>query len=715
MSDINDGQLQSKIARRGFWKSVAALVGGFIPGDKKSNSTIRSKNTNIEFVKMREPNKFEDLLNQSNILRGNGSERLEKLFDAYLSDVTDLSYQDRMKLVSEIDFMAQTDPFISRYLNLQADEATQLDVQDNIISVEAPDTRLTNRIYSLFRQWGLTQNRIRSTIFSIAKYGDAFWGQKVSEKGVEKIFPLSVKQILSRLEFNPVNVMSSLNELRGYSNLLAKDAQIQMMIANLQGEEGDGSNVTDIFDTKLFGFTLYEDLVVPPWEITHFRINAEGSEMFPYGRTDLIDCLIPFKLSQSTQTLQALARTMSFPVHVYSIKTTPGMDEVSQFQVVEKVRQEYENVGVTPASGQSEVYSVNTKMWIPEGLVDLDIHKPEVDIDFVEDLEMYFDRVLIATGMPKGYVDQEFGGFGNSAISLMEQYKPFARKIYTLQSSFLDGLESLVRLHFALTGEFDYKTPFTLSMRFPAEEMSDDRTNIRNNSLDLVSGIIDALKLALGTSEEEELPPAVIKDILSKYSFLSPEDIAKWTNDANIYWTSAIGKMKSGDGEESGGSDLGADLGGGGGGGGTTPPEEETETPEEETPAPDVENDFDFGEGLQSKSRANVLRELHAKRFKELSKRYTETKSQIYINSLVENNIMEFTKNKKHVKLMNYVENSSSHFLEVLASSKGTQLGSRRIKETKTTLTDHINQSRKEFNDGKEDLLSEVMKSKEID
>jgi len=698
-------QGKSKVARAGFLKSLGALIGGWVTNNDKKDTFSRNK-LDLDFVKIKQPDSIRDLLNHSNILRGNGSEKLEKLFDSYLQDVTDISYQDRMKLVSEIDFMAQTDPFISRYLALEADEATQLDVQDNIISVESSDTRLTNRIYSLMRQWGITQNRIRSTIYSIAKYGDAFWGQKISDKGVEKIFPLSVKQILTRLEFNPINVISELNQIKGFSNLMNKDSQIQTMISGLEDTESN-SNITDMFDTKLFGYVMSEDTVVPPWEVTHFRINAEGSEMYPYGRTDLIDCLIPFKLAQSTQTLQALARTMSFPVQVFTVKTSQGMDEVSQFQAVEKVRQEYENVGVTPSAGQSEVYSVNTKMWIPEGLVDLEVRSAEVDIDFVGDLELYFDRVLMATGIPKGYIDQDWG-WGNSAISLVEQYKPFGRKIYTLQSAFLEGLESIIRLHLAVTGEFDYKLPFTLSMRFPAEEASDEKNSSRTNSLDLAGSIIDAVKLALGTGEEEELPPAVVKDILGKYTFLSPEDVAKWTNDSNIYWTSAAGKTAAG------GADAGGDMGGGaagdmGGGADIGDVEAPADDGAEGAAAPDAEDDFDFGEASKRDLQLRQLREIQIKRLNELKKRYSETKNQIYINSLVENNINEFIRYKKHVKLMNYVETPASHYLEQLSKNKPTPGKKLKEKSSDSTLRDHLNKAKEEFSNDKEDLMSSMM------
>ena len=118
--------------------------------------------------------------------------------------------------------------------------------------------------------------------------------------------------------------------------------------------------------------------------------------------------------------------------------------------------------------GNSEVYSVNTKLWVPKGLLEVDVKKPEVDIKFTDDMEMYQDRVAVASGLPRAYFEKGWGEFGDSAKSLIEQYKPFGRRAYTIQSAFLDGISDLFRLHFAISGEYDYRVPFYTLYEIPS-------------------------------------------------------------------------------------------------------------------------------------------------------------------------------------------------------------------------------------------------------
>jgi hypothetical protein len=264
--------------------------------------------------------------------------------------------------------------------------------------------------------------------------------------------------------------------------------------------------------------------------------------------------------------LQGLARAASFPVQLYTVKGTEGVGVETAFETVNNVREEYENIGVTPSSNSLEVYTVNTKIWAPEGLLDLKILESKVDYNFTDDIELAEDQVAFAAGVPRGYLDPSKESWGVSGIALTEQFKPFATHIYTVQSTFLQGIGELIRLHFAITGEFDYNTPFVLSMRFPAEEMSDERRNAKQASIDLSNSILELLGSVLGLEEGEALPEDVVTDILSKYTFLDPTDLQRWVRLSAIAHAQAAANDEA-DAEEGGGDDGDFDFGGGSGGG----------------------------------------------------------------------------------------------------------------------------------------------------
>jgi hypothetical protein len=662
---VSNGGPKSAIAKSGFYDRMTNFWGWRRAGKSARDLSPLERKTGVRMVKVDLDNPaYRQLDSKLGQVFSNSpmSERLEKLFEAWLRDSTNgyEDLRDRHKRINELWFMYYNDPFISRVVQLVADEATQLDVQDRLITVESPDPRLTDRLYQLFEQWGLTQARIHGVCFQLELLGEAFWANKVTAQGVEKIIPLKASQILERMEFNPTRVAEQIRQRQGsMMTMINRDQKMQILLQQFEQISTNAEDFAEMFEMKLFGYVVDNETIVPPWTITHFRAESDNSEFAPYGRPHLIAALAPFKQAASTMTLQGLARVMSFPVTLYKVKTMPGMDEGNVWDHINRIREEYDNIGVNPQAGQTEAYSVNTKIWIPDGLMDVDVKESKADIDFVADLEMYIDRIAVASGVPKGYLVQEWGGFGNSAVSLLEQFKPFARHVYTIQSAFLEGLGDLIRLHFAITNEFDYRTPFTLGMRFPAEEMSEDKMNMRKSTMELATSVMELLATAMGVEEGEPLPADVVKDILSKYTFLDPTDVLEWTK--KVGDQVLIAKAQGGDDGEEGSSgdgglgDLG-DLGGGGSSGGDELPD----AGGDEAPPPDVAAEARMptrrpnGQLLRELAvgRAEALSRLREERFRELRLRYKEVKNDLYFHVLTSQRLTEFTRAKRHIRLV---------------------------------------------------------------
>ena len=368
--------------------------------------------------------------------------------------------------------------------------------------------------------------------------------------------------------------------------------------------------------------------------------------------------------------LQGLARESSFTVQFYQVKQTEGVGVETAFETTDTVRQEYENIGVTAASNSIEVYTVNTKIWAPEGLLDMKIFESKVDFNFIDDIVNAEKNVAIAAGVPMPYLT---GGMGSSestvqiasGIALAEQYKPFGRHVYSIQTSFLEELGKLIRLHFAITGEFDYNTPFVLSMRFPAEEASADKRESRAASLDMTQQIMELLQTTLGLEEGETLPEDVIIDIMSKYSFLDTTDIERWVRLSSIVKNSS-GKSGDDDSDDFGDGDMdfgggdsgGFDLGGddlGSGDDDTGGDEGSDEAPEPEAPEPaqesvNINSDLYY---LKTKKKLAEKRQIReAKRLTEIRHLYEAAGNQIYMKFLKENHMKEWSKQiSKHSAL----------------------------------------------------------------
>lgn len=631
MADNNNKPKSSAIKSSGFTNFLSTLFGW-----RRSNK----QKSNVEFSKVdiggQDQRIGQALLNSLPNVQGKLGQKLEQLFDIWLTDNTDkyTELQQRINRVNQLEFMVQNDPYCGRIVDLYADESCQLDQQDTIIRIDTPDARMTKDMYKLLNQWGVTQTRIRETIKQLGTYGDAFWSNSVSERGVERILPLQQLQVTDRIEFNPIKALEMKKRREGFFSQFANN---NYLIAQMLDDLEDKNSFADMFDTKLFGFSIDNDLVVPAWNITHFRVGSEGSSFYPWGTSPILGALAPYKQTQASIALQALGRELNFPVTTYEVKTDENMDEASQFAVVDRVREAYDNIGISQQVGNSEVYTVNTKMWLPKDLLSVNVHKADTgSADGVDDIKLYQDRTAVALGLPKSFYGEEgWKSLGNSSKSLTQQYKPFARKCFSLQSAFLEGLADLFRIHFAITGQYDFRIPFTLSMKYPAIEEEESFVTSKKASIEVADSVISLVKSSIGASDEEPLPADIVRDIIGKYTFLDPEDIIKWTRDAKYY-------VNLGSEEEGGES---------GGMGGEMPTLESKERGIEQR-LREYEN--------RPRTEEQKLREA------KLKESYFNNRGDIYFEALKECGVNNFTGRNEHTEVFNTSNSRMDVMLEVL-------------------------------------------------
>lgn len=605
----------------------------------------RGKNNNtVEFSKVdvngKEQRIGQALLDNLPNVSGKMSDKLEELFNIWLSDNTDkyTEIQKRLNRINQLQYMILNDPYVNRVIELYADEATQLDQQDTIIQIDTPDPMMTKDMYALLNTWGITQTRIRDTFKQLASFGDAFWANSISDKGVEKIMPLQQKQVSDIIEFNPMKALELKKKRQGFFGAFASNNYlIDLMLKDME----DKDSFADMFDTKLFGYFIDENLAVPAWSVTHFRVGSDGSEFYPFGTPPILGALAPYKQTQSAIALQQIGKELSFPITLYKVKTDENMDEVRQFAVVDRVREAYDNIGVQKSVGNSEVYTVNTKIWLPDNLLTVEVVTPgKTENDGVDDIKFYQDREAVALGIPKSFYSEDWSKLPHSGKSLTQQYKPFARKCYSLQSAFLESLSDLYRVHFAITGKYDFRIPFTLSMRYPALEEDSSFTEAKKASIEVAEKVIDVVRSAIGLGEDETLPADIVRDIINKYTFLNANDIMKWTRDAKYVTTVSNSEEGDGGSDVGGGADFGGDIGGDSG-----------------DSEPDIEPTIE-----STKDHKTRLRE------ERLIRKYKEKRNQIYFDTLKECAVSNFANNGTHTVVCNTVSTHIEPMLEALNS-----------------------------------------------
>lgn len=679
MPDLDKNNIQNRtpnssaIKQSGFNRFLSTLFGWRRTSKSQNRSSVEFAQVDLGGKEQRVGQAF--ISNAPN-LKGPMSQKLDELFNLWLNDNTDkfTDLQQRAQRLNQLEFMYLNDPYVNRTVELYADESTQLDQQDTIINIETPDLHMTRDMYKLLNQWGLTQSRIRETIRQMALYGDAFWANTITEKGVERITPLQQYQVTDRIEFNPIKALEMKKRREGFFGSFASN---NYLIDQMLQQMDDCNSFSDLFDTKLFGFNIDNDLTVPAWSVTHFRVAAEGSQFYPFGTSPILGALAPYKQTQSAIALQSLLRQTSFPITVFKVKTNENMDEAKQFALVNRVREEYDNIGVSQKVGNSEVYTVNTKIWTPSDLIDIEVKKAESSGESanVDDIKLHQDRESVALGIPKSFFGEDgWKSLNRSGKSLIQQYKPFARKCFSIQSAFLEGLADLYRLHFAITGIYDFRIPFTLSMKYPVVEEDDDYTNSQKSSIDVADSVISLIKSAIGAGDDEPLPADIIRDIIGKYTFLDPSDVIKWTRDAKYFVSGSTGGGVSPSGRNfSGdtsieGNDIDIDLGGA--------PETDLGGNEEvsiEAEEPEITLESQNSQKWRIENRLREyenrpLTESQKLREKKFMEAYKNVKGDVYFKSLKGCAVNNFVRKGSHVEVFNTIDNHTDVMLEVLNS-----------------------------------------------
>lgn len=451
------------------------------------------------------------------------------LYTFWLSDTYDTSQtvKDRFDRYKSLEYAFYNNTIFSKAVNMYADEAIQEDVQSEAIEIGTPDRKVYQFIKDFFKRTHIDNESIKDATFNMCLYGDAFWIGPTNENGngYSEFLPTSVYNVLNRLEFNASEEMKKRNRSNKYDAFITSNTRLNMLDKLVQKQSSD---ISSLFTTFLFGFQLDKDTFLPPWNLFHFRVATSQSEFAPYGRPIMINSLAPFRQLQSAKNLMALLRVTNFPLKVFEVQVDETLDPQSKWEIVNQAREQYANLG-SAMTGKEE-FTMNSEVWLPSGLVSMSVESPNANTDQIGDIEMLRDDLIMGTDIPKGYLIVDRGAFGVSSQSLLAQHKPFARKEYDVQQAILKTIAQMIRLEFVLSGKFSYDTPFELTMAFPSTEESRDRLGMKTDTLRLAKDIIDNLVQVMGLDRDEALPPDIVKQILSKFSFLDAKDVDSWVN-----------------------------------------------------------------------------------------------------------------------------------------------------------------------------------------
>lgn len=569
-----ENKKQSGIVTNRFWNQMAVAFGfekidkkdegpqkinKGLDGSKKVDSNIRlTTNDTSDF------SDYKSLMNLTS--RRMDNPKVEEAFLKYCEDNT-ISYekvQDRMARMNSLDYMWFNDDYVSMATNTIADETTQLDKQGHIFTVSSKNKVYTHQIYKKLNDLGVDIDLVWQFAFDLWLFGETFYGIEYdAQNHISKVVYLGPKMITEVLAFNYMQYTSYINSKKGQS-LASHKNLIQNIHDYYEAQDGSLSMESAVNRTYVFGY-MVGDTYLPPWSVCHIKLGKH-SEFFPYGRPPMLNALAPFKQAMTATAFEELQRANSFPIQVFKVKVSEGLGAAQSSFLVNEAREEFDNIGVTPQTTGDETYGQNTQIWLPEGLISTEFIVPNngtPNTQYTEDIKLFSDRVARAVGVPRTYFDTTAEGAQLSGVALVELHKPVARSVFKIQSAILNSIYKTLRLAFRLEGNCE---DFYLSMRFPADALSSDHSGSMSTQLSLVTSIIDTLKSGLGV--EGNLPVAVIKDLLTNFTFLDDKEVSRWLR---LFAAQADEAMDAEDmdgdtGDASGGSDDffgGGDDGGG--------------------------------------------------------------------------------------------------------------------------------------------------------
>jgi hypothetical protein len=427
----------------------------------------------------------------------------------------------RNERIADLSYMRYNDGIISAAAELYADESVNAESQKEVLGIVSKDAGVEKAVRQLISQWGWSQSKIRSVCDSIAFFGEGFTQDTVSPtEGITAMTPLHVTEIANRLEFSASNATKELKKVSRIGGKTNRD-----MISKLF-DVADALSVeySQMYEKILFGFALTNGDIVPPWAVTHFRLQTTDPEFTPWGKSLFIYTVSIFRSLLASKNLMGIARVASLPREVFKV-TTENTNPAEQWMRVQEAMEQYKNFSESMQT--KEEFTTGSQVWTIANSVEFSLEGGESRLGDIKDVELLRDEEIISTAIPKGYLVVDRASFGSSGQALLQQHKPFGRRVFSVQSAFLEGLTEKIKLHFMITNQFDKEnTDFSLTMNFPAVEESRDRLSAKQDAFALANTIINGIKDTLGI--DGPLPVEVIKSILGQLSFLTSDQIDDW-------------------------------------------------------------------------------------------------------------------------------------------------------------------------------------------
>ncbi len=460
---------------------------------------------------------------------------------------------DRNEQYNAFDEM-EKDSVIAAALKMYADDATQYNLDGNVIWVESADPNVAafgNRLIEVLK---LNENAW-SHIYNLVKYGDIYLetfyddepNDSTDKNRLSGNYGTSVftHQYGSRIEeyvemvANPACIFDLKMKGKTQGFLKISDDELK----NLTGTRytmHSSSNMQTILPADKYVHimtgnvscrypeTFEIDIVDPNSKsgyITNSYVVAKGKSMLE----DVFKSFREVSLMEDSVLLNRVTRTAItriLQVEVGDMPKNQVREKLRQIKMMIEQRNFMDKNSGTFAS-QAAPGPVDNIIYVPtrngNGSITMQAIGGDVDPKSLIDIEYYQQKEAGGLGIPLSYLKAQSGDGGglSSGTALTKLDNRYARSVKRLQIAYTQGIQTLLNIFAIRKGLTEYVNNFKVRMLSPSTIEDNDRDEQLNNRVGMLRDLVDILG-------NDQYSPETIKSIITYMTstFLNKPEVA---------------------------------------------------------------------------------------------------------------------------------------------------------------------------------------------
>lgn len=424
-----------------------------------------------------------------------------------------------------------SDPLVSATLEMYADDATQYNLDGNIIWVESDDDVIAKAGNRLLKVLDIQNNAWRH-IYSLCTYGDLYFRlykegdasdninyDDGSSSTLKMVPEDTTRKLEERIEYvnNPATIfdLQDKDKTTGFIKIKSyvNPTSSSYISHNYYGNEtlGLGSYVSSVssrdcellYNRAYVHIMLSESINRQP-EFLSIDDDEGNSNIYKIktGKSALEDAYAPSQtvnLLNDSLVLNRLSKSAIIRLLQIEVGDIPKAEGENIMRRLKNMIEQ--KMSLNSDSGSTRSYNspgpLENVIYVPtkngKGAVNADTIGGDVNIKDIVDIEYFQNLELAALKVPKQFLNFDSAeGFSNGT-SLTKTSSRYAHTIMRIQTAYIRGITNLLNIFFIDKG-LDYVNKFKVKMVSPATVEESERNESFNDRLNQTRDIIDLAK-----------------------------------------------------------------------------------------------------------------------------------------------------------------------------------------------------------------------------